>query len=120
MAFADPQSVTINAVANSLPRTSSDATTSEYTKDDGNVSLRISHSTGRRVQRRIRLNHRKVAADPFQTGLNSEFSMSVQVIVDVPKLGYSIAEQKQIVDALVAFLSASSGAKTTQLLGGES
>jgi DNA-binding winged helix-turn-helix (wHTH) protein len=45
--------------------------------------------------------------------------MSVSVIVNVPKQGYSVTEQKQVVDALVAYLTASSGAKVTQLLGGE-
>jgi hypothetical protein len=46
--------------------------------------------------------------------------MSAYLVVDVPKQGYSIAEQKQIVDALTAYLTASSGARVTQLLGGES
>jgi hypothetical protein len=45
--------------------------------------------------------------------------MSAYVVIDVPTTGYTIAEQKQIVDALTAYLTASSGAKVTQLLGGE-
>jgi hypothetical protein len=45
--------------------------------------------------------------------------MSAYLVVDVPSTGYSVAEQKQIVDALTAYLTASSGAKVTQLLGGE-
>jgi hypothetical protein len=45
--------------------------------------------------------------------------MSVYVVVDVPPQGYTITEQKYVVDALVAYLTASSGAKVTQLLGGE-
>jgi len=45
--------------------------------------------------------------------------MSAYLVVDVPITGYTIAEQKQIVDALIAYLSASSGAATTKLLGGE-
>lgn len=119
MAFADPQSVTINAVANSLPRTSSDVNAGGFTKDDGTVALRVSHQYGRRNRRLIRLDHSKVAADPFLAGTNVKYSMSVQLVVDVPPVGYTVAEQKQIVDALVAYLSATSGAKVTQLLGGE-
>jgi hypothetical protein len=45
--------------------------------------------------------------------------MSAYLVIDVPKVGYTIAEQKQIVDALTAYLTASTGAKVTQLLGGE-
>lgn len=45
--------------------------------------------------------------------------MSTYLVVDVPTDGYTIVEQKQIVDALVAYLSATSGARVTQLLGGE-
>jgi hypothetical protein len=45
--------------------------------------------------------------------------MSVYVVVDVPIQGYTVVEQKQIVDALTAYLTASTGARVTQLLGGE-
>jgi len=122
MAFSDPQSVTINAVANSLPRTSSGPSSGIFTKDDGNVKLTVSHaSTSKRARRTIRLDHRKIAADPLISAQNIEFSMSTYIVVDVPvSQGYTIAEQKQIVDALTAYLTASSGARVTQLLGGES
>jgi len=39
MAFADPQTVTINAVANSLPRISSGNNAGGFSKDDGTVKL---------------------------------------------------------------------------------
>lgn len=45
--------------------------------------------------------------------------MSTYIVVDTPTDGYTLAEAKQIVDALVAYLTASSGARVTQLLGGE-
>jgi hypothetical protein len=51
--------------------------------------------------------------------VNQSYSTSVYLVVDAPLVGYTIAEQKQIVDALVAYLTASSGARVTQLLGGE-
>jgi hypothetical protein len=119
MAFTDPQSVTINAVANSLPRTSMQGTTGAFTKDDGNVKLTISHVNGKRNRRMIRLDHRKIAADPLSASQNIEYSMSAYLVADVPLIGYSVAEAKQIVDALTAYLTASSGARVTQLLGGE-
>lgn len=120
MAFTDPQTVTINAVANTLPRTGQDVASGSFTKDDGNVKLQISHSYGRRNRRTVRLDHRKIAADPLISSQNILFSMGVQFIVDVPVTGYTVAEQKQITDAFIAYLSASSGSAVTKLLGGES
>lgn len=120
MSYTDPQSVTINAVANSLPRTSSGQDQGAFTKDDGTVKLSISHSYGSRTRRVIRLDHNKVAADPLMAGVNVQARMAAYLVVDVPKTGYTLAEQKQIVDALTAYLTASTGARVTQLLGGES
>nr|QDH87059.1 MAG: hypothetical protein H2RhizoL493049e521_000002 [Leviviridae sp.] len=119
MSFADPQSVTINAVANSLPRVSTGANTSTYRKDDGSVQLTVSHTYGKTSRRMIRLDHSKIALDPL-TAENQRFSMSAYVVVDVPVNGYSIVEAKQVTDALTAYLTASTGANVTKLLGGES
>jgi hypothetical protein len=118
MAFADPQSVTINAVANSLPRVSSSPNSSVYQKDDGLVRLTVSHQYGKTNRRTIRIDHRKVGPDPF-TSDNKEFTMAAYVVVAAPVVGYTNVEIKQIVDALTAYLTASSGARVTQLLGGE-
>lgn len=118
--FADPQSLTINAVANSLPRTSSGVNAGAFTKDDGNVKMIVSHSYGKRNRRQIRVDFRKVAADPLATGFNKEYSMSTYLVVDHPPVGFTNTELKYVVDALTAFLTASSGANVTKLLGGES
>ncbi|DAD51139.1 coat protein [ssRNA phage SRR7976310_13] len=120
MAFADPQSVTINAVAQTLPRVSSGDNKGAFRKDDSTVELVVQHAYGKRVRRVIRLNHNKVAVDPLVPSYNVPYSMSVSLVVDAPVVGYTVAEQKQIVDAVTAYLTASSGARTTQLLGGES
>lgn len=119
MAFADPQSVTINAVANSLPRVSSGVNVGAFQKDDATIKLGVSHQYGKRIRRTIRLDHQKYAADPLVSSTNVLRSMSVYVVVDVPLQGYTIAEQKQIVDGLTAYLTASTGARVTQMLGGE-
>jgi hypothetical protein len=117
--FSDPQSVTINAVANSLPRVSSGVNAGVFSKDDGNVKLSVSHAYGRRTRRTIRLDHRKTASDPLNPTQNKPYSMSTYIVCDVPDVGYTVVEAKQIVDALTGFLTASSGANITKLLGGE-
>lgn len=119
MSFADPQSVTINAVANSLPRTSSGVNNGIFTKDDGTVQLTVSHQYGKRTRRTIRLAHSKIAPNPLVSTQNVGRNMTAYVVVDTPTDGYTLAEAKQIVDALTAYLTASSGARVTQLLGGE-
>lgn len=118
--FSDPQSLTINSIATSLPRTSSGVNTGGFTKDDGNVKMTISHQLGKRNRRIVRVDYRKTAADPLATGYNKEYSMSTYILVDAPAVGFTIAEQKYVVDALTAFLTASSGANVTKVLGGES
>lgn len=120
MAFADPQSVTINAVAKTLPRTSSGVNTGAFIKDDGEVKLEVSHQYGaKRTRRLLRLTHTKIAADPLQPSTNARYSMSVSFIVDQPITGYTVAEMKQVTDGFAAYLTATSGARVTQLLGGE-
>jgi hypothetical protein len=119
MSYADPQTVTINAVAQTLPRISSGANAGVFQKDDTTVKLSVSHQYGNRTRRTLRLDFSKIAADPLMASVNVRLGMSAYLVVDVPTTGFTIAETKQIVDALTAYLTASSGAKVTQLLGGE-
>lgn len=119
MAFADPQSVTINAIAKSLPRISSGPDSGAFQKDDREVKLSVSHSYGSRIRRTIRLDHQKLTADVMDSSVNKLYSFSCYMVVDLPTAGYTVTEQKQVVDALVAYLNNSGGARVTQLLGGE-
>jgi len=119
MSFADPQSVTINAVAISLPRTSSGVNTGVFTSADGLTRESVSHSYGKRTRRTIRLDVSKIGADPLLPTVNTKFSASVYLVVDAPAAGYTNTELKQAADGFLAVLTASSGAKLTQLLGGE-
>jgi hypothetical protein len=119
MSFADPQSVTVNAVAISMPRTSSGVNSGVFTAADGNSRLSVSHAYGKRTRRTIRLDSSKVAADPLLPTQNVKLSNSVYLVVDAPVAGFTNTELKQYVDGFLAALTASSGAKITQLLGGE-
>lgn len=118
--LSDPQSVTINAVANSLPATGRGVNTSNYTKDDGTVKLSASHVYGKRTRRVARLDFSKIAADPLVSAQNIKYSMSAYLVVDLPITGFTVVEAKYIVDALTKWLTDSSGANTSKILGGES
>ncbi len=119
MAFSDPQSVTIGGTAISLPRTGSANHAGEFTSNDGLVRMTVSSSYGKRIRRTLRVEHSKVAPDPLISSQNIRFSMSTYIVTDTPVTGYTVAEAKAVVDALVAYLAASTGARVTQLLGGE-
>lgn len=117
--LTDPQSVTINAVAQTLPRTSTAVNSGSFTKDDSTVKMDISHQIGKRTRRLVKLTHSKISPDPFVPTVNLRSSMSVNLVIDVPAAGYTVVEAKQIVDALAGWLTASSGANITKVLGGE-
>lgn len=119
MSFTDPQSLTIAAVAVPLPRISTGPNTSTYGSNDGLVVLSASHAYGKRTRRTMRVNHSKIAADPLTAGINVKSSMSVYIVVDTPLTGYTVPQQKEIVDAFAAFMTASTGVAVTKLLGGE-
>lgn len=118
MALAD-QTVTINSVAISLPRTGSNMNSGKFASADGLVSETVSHQLGKRIRHMFRIDHSKVAADPFLSDVNAKYSMSAYVVFDVPPVGYTVAEQKQVIDGFIAQLTASSGALITKVLGNE-
>lgn len=119
MSFTDPQSVTIAGSAISLPRISVGDNKSTYRSGDGLVALNIASAYGKRTRRTLRLDHSKIAADPFLASTNTKYSMSAYLVVDVPVVGYTLTQQQDVVTGLTAYLTATSGARVTQLLGGE-
>lgn len=120
MALADPQSVTISGSANSLPRVGQTDGSGTFRKDDTTVELLASHKTGSRIRHTVRINHNKVAVDPLVPTVNRPYSMSVSIVIDVPLVGYSLADQKAVAEGFFGWFTASSGANLTKILGGES
>ncbi len=119
MGFSDPQSITISGSAKSMPRISSGNNSGQFATSDQLTKLSVSHTYGKRVRHMIRVDDSKIATDPLLAGQSVPVSMSAYLVVDVPLVGYDQAQQKAVADALVAYLTASTGARVTQLLGGE-
>ncbi len=114
--LADPQSVTINAVATSLPKVNNGPTQNKYSSADGNTSLDTKQNvTASRFRREVRLSQKKIAADPI-SALNKEIGVSVYLVVDEPKAGFSDTEIGYLIDALKAWLTSTNYNK---VLGGE-
>jgi hypothetical protein len=120
MAFADPQSVKISAKVISLPRVSVGKYESLYRSADGEVELLASTQEGKRSRATIRINHKKLTADPFIPTQNVSVGSSVYLVFDSPPAGYTDAELKAVYDGFIEALQASSSLLITKLLGGES
>lgn len=120
MSFADPQTITIGASTIALPRVESGRNESVYLSADGRVKLSASSAYGRRTRRVLRVDHSKIAADPFIPAQNVELGMSNYLVFDTPAVGYTSAEALEVFDGFRDQISASSDLLITKLLGGES
>lgn len=114
--LADPQSVTINAVATSLPKTDNGVTANTYTSSDGNTAMTVKqNTTASRFRREVRLSQQKIAADPI-SAVNKQIGASVYLVIDEPRTGFSDVELGYLIDALKAWLTS---ANYNRVLGGE-
>lgn len=115
--LADPQSVTINAVATSLARTSQGAAANVYTSADGKVTMTTKqNTTAKRFRREIRLSQEKIAADPI-SAVNAVAGASVYLVIDEPRNGvFTDTEIGYHIDALKSWLTS---VNYSRVLGGE-
>lgn len=113
--FADPTSITINAVAESFAAISRSDQKSLYRTADGEFTLTISRSkngNGSNPRRRylVRIDQQKIAADPVSSD-NAEVTMSCYVVMDVPEWGYTAAQADDVLQGLQSFLTTANSAK---------
>lgn len=115
--LADPQSVTVNAVAISLPKTSAGPSQNVYTSADGKTVMTTKQNiTSARFRREVRLSQTKIAADPISS-VTKEAGFSVYFVVDEPRSGvFTDIEIGYVIDALKTWLSS---ANYNKVLGGE-
>lgn len=105
MALADPQSVTINAVAKTLNRIKSDGYSSEYATDDEVFKMKVSHQESKsRTRRMVRLDQRVIAADPL-TATNEYKTLGCYLVIDEPEYGFADADIDYVVQGLKTWLS---------------
>lgn len=114
--FADPQSITVNAVAQSLPATERNGQSSVYKKDDDTYRLTIGHQYGKRNRFTVRVDAQKTAPDPLVASNNQVYTLSAYLVVDKPPVGYTNAEARDIAVALSAWATS---ANLLKVLGGE-
>jgi hypothetical protein len=116
--FADPQSVTVNAVAKSMPRVESDGKKSVYLSADGTFKMTISHQNvaGGRIRSMVRVDQRAIVADPL-TAVNDYELLSFYFVIDRPDVGFSATEVNYLVAGLEGWLDSTAVGK---LFGNES
>lgn len=103
--FADPQTVTVNAVAKVMPRVTSDGLSSIYQLADQSFKLTISHAPSKgRIRSMVRIDQRAIVADPL-TAVNDYETLSFYVVVDRPEVGFTAAQQDQLITGLKTWLS---------------
>lgn len=115
--FADPQSITVATVAKTLPAVSRGTDSSVYKMDTGEYTLTISKArTGSRKRFAIRVDTRKIAPDPLASSNNVEYSATCILSMNMPFVGYTNAEIKDVALALAAWASS---ANLLKVLGEE-
>lgn len=114
--FADPQSITVNSVAQSLPATERNGQSSVYKKDDDSYKLTVGHQYGRRNRFTVRIDTQKTAPDPLVAANNQIYTASAYLVIDKPPVGYTNAEAQQLASALSAWATS---ANLLKVLGGE-
>lgn len=104
--FSDPQSVTINAVAKSMPKISAKDTSAVYQGADGLFKLTISHTPSKdRVRSMVRLDQKAIVTNPLDS-TNDYDTLSFYTVIDRPNFGFTTAQVEYIVAGLIAWLSA--------------
>jgi hypothetical protein len=102
--FADPQVVTVNAVAQSMARVLMQGTSAKYQKADGTFTLSISHTVAKdRIRSMARIDQRSVVADPL-TSVNDYETLSFYFVIDRPTYGYTQTQLEQLIAGLKTWL----------------
>lgn len=115
--FADPQTVTINAVAKVMPRISLDGTSALYSTADELFKFKISHTkSNRRVRSMVRIDQRAIVPDPL-TSVNDYETLAFYVVLDRPEVGFSSTQIDQLIAGVKTWLDSTAVGK---LVGQES
>lgn len=117
--FADPQSITVSGAAKSLPRVSSGDFNGQFRASDGAYVLSVKHSQGRKDRSVIRVDSKKLGANPLDPTKNLPYVASAYAVLEGPPggQGFTSVELEDLVKALAAYLSA---ANVTKFVGKES
>ena len=119
MAFSDPQSVTINSVARTLPRFLSGTNVGTFNSADGNTQLTIDpNGTKTRRSNKVSFRETVTVTDPV-TGLTRLETHSITIISNRPLSGVSDTVAEQLAAGAFTWLTATTNANLKKILAGE-
>lgn len=122
--FSDPITFKVDGGDQPHTRTALGAGVGEFSWTDpatGQVARKVTvkqTTTTKRFRREVRVANSHISPDPL-TSNNAEIGMSVYLVIDEPRYGYSDVQLQNAVSDLASFLTSSSGANTLRVLGGE-
>lgn len=103
MAFADPQTLTVNSVAKTLAKILTSGTSATYQSSDGAYKLIISHQQSKkRIRTMVRVENRAIVTDPL-TSVNDYDTLTFFMVLDRPEYGFSDAQIGYVIAALMAW-----------------
>jgi hypothetical protein len=117
MAFADPQTITLNAVAIPLPRTGTGPGTGEFTSADGNVVMSVRHNRGKRISSSVQFKQKKLVSDPLRPADYKPVEATMTIAFNKPLQGFTSTELLDLLNGAITQLSASTDANKKKLLG---
>lgn len=120
MALADPQSITYDGNAVSLPRTGSGPDQGFFRDNSGEFEISVKHYYNGRARHVSRLDRKVIVSNPLVPDQNMNVSAHVHSVIDVPKNGMDVQDAIDMVKAYVDWLSANTYAIATKICGGES
>jgi len=111
MAFSDPQTVTVNSVAQSMARVITNGSQSIYSKADGAYKMTISHTTSKdRVRSMVRVDQRAIVPDPL-TAVNDYENLGVYLVIDRPEVGFDATTVYNLIAGLKTWLDSTASGK---------
>jgi len=102
--FSDPQSITVNSVAQSLAKILAAGTSAVYQKADETFKLSVSHTkTKGRIRSMVRIDQRAIVPDPL-TSANDYETLATYIVIDRPEVGFTANDVNYLVTALKSWL----------------
>lgn len=119
MALSDPQTITVNAVAQTMPRvTSGPGQSSLYQKPDESYKFQVSHQAAKSGDTRslMRYEQRAIAQDPISSE-NVYKTLGVQIVFIKPEYGFTQTQLEQLWAAIKTHID---NTMIGKIFGGES
>jgi len=116
--LTDPQTITVNSVAKTMPRTKVGDKTAAYANSDETFGLDVVHAVRKNgdVQSTVRFVQRKIVTNPLDS-TNDWDSAVISLMIIRPAYGFSATEIDQLITGFKTWLTT---AMVTSLYGQES